>query len=96
MQTPRSVEKEREEVVSAPEHRSPAARGADHGEEAVILQPMESNEGAEIPCSPWRRPNPEQLGWTRAVNPWEAYPEAGSRQGPAVLWKEEPVLEQVS
>lgn len=58
-------------MVPAKERRSPAARGADCGEDALLLQPMEISEGAEIHLEPMEERDPAQSRWTRAMNPWE-------------------------
>ncbi|KAJ7405135.1 hypothetical protein WISP_141716 [Willisornis vidua] len=49
---PRSVKKEGQEVLQALELRLPYSCGADHGEAAVPLQPMEIHGGTEIHLQP--------------------------------------------
>ena len=49
VQTPRSVKKEGEEVLQAPEQRE------------IPLQPMEVHGGADIHLQPMEKPTPEQV-----------------------------------
>lgn len=65
------VSVEEREEVPAKERRSPATRGADYGEDALLLQPMEISEGAETHLQPMEERLPTHSRWTRAVNPWE-------------------------
>ena len=74
MHTPRSVKmEEREEVRRSRDSLQPAVR-----QQAVPLQPMEVNSGAEIPPQPVEDPTPEQV-----AGPGEGHDSVG-----------EPMLEQ--
>ena len=79
LQTPRSVKKEGEEVLQAPEQREiplqPVVKTMVR--QAVPLQPMEVHGGADIHLQP-----------VEAVTPWEARAGAGSWQD---LWPRGPV-----
>ena len=61
LQTPRSVQKEGQEVLQVPELRFPAAPGAAHGEAAVPLQPLEDCRDSEIPLQPLEKLMLEQV-----------------------------------
>ncbi|XP_062368074.1 ras-related protein Rab-31 [Cinclus cinclus] len=52
LQTPGSVEKERDKVLQALEQRLPWSPGTDSGGVAVLLQPMEIHGGAEVLLQP--------------------------------------------
>lgn len=68
---------------------SAAVRGADHGEAAVPLQPMEVNRGAEIHLDPVEETPPQQ------VHTMESPHGRGLLAGPMDLWREKPILEKI-
>lgn len=53
LQTARSVQREREEVIHTPEHRFPCSCGEDHDEGAVPLQSMEDTHARAGRCALW-------------------------------------------
>ena len=65
LQTPRSVKKEGEEVLQAPEHREIPLQpvGKTMVRQAVPLQPMEVHSGADIHLQPMEDPTLEQVCW---------------------------------
>lgn len=77
---------------------SPKARGAAHGEAAVLLQPTEDHMDAEINLQPVKETHTRAGGCPKeAVTLWGAVLEKfPSWQGPADPGREEPIPEQVS
>ena len=68
MQTPRSVKKEGEEVLQVPEQRFPLQPMVKTMvRQAVPLQPMEVNGGADIHLQPVEDPMPEQVDAQRML-----------------------------
>ena len=64
--------------------------------QAVPLQPMEVNSGADIPPAACGGPHTGAGGCLKeAVTPWEAHTGAGSWQDLQTPWREEPRLQQV-
>jgi len=93
----RSVEKEGEEVLQAPEQRLPYSLWRKTMvRQTVPLQPMEVHGGADIHLQPVKDPNPEQLdGPTKGCNPVERPHWSRLLAEPVDPWREDPTLEQV-
>ena len=84
LQTPRSVKKEGEEVLQAPEQRE------------IPLQPMEVHGGADIHLQPVEDPTPEQVdARTGGCDPMGSPCWSRLLAGPVDPWREEPTLKQV-
>ena len=84
LQTPRSVKKEGEEVLQAPEQREipPQPVVKTTVRQAVPLQPMEVHGGADIYPAAHEEPHVRAAGYTlkEAVTPWRACAGTGSWQ----------------
>ena len=96
-QTPRSVKKEEEEVLQAPEQREiplqPVVKTVVR--QAVPLQPMEVHGGADIHLQPVEDPMPEQVDEPKGgCEPVGSLRWSRLLAGPVDPWREEPMLEQ--
>jgi len=61
LQTPRSVQKEEEEVLQVPEEIPLQSNGEDHGAAGCPLQPVEVQAGADLHLQSGEDPTLEQV-----------------------------------
>ena len=67
LQTPRSVKKEREEVLQVPKQALQPLVGKTTVRQAVPLKPTEVHGGADLHLQPREEPTPEQVGSQRRL-----------------------------
>jgi len=97
LQTPRSVKKEGEEVLQAPDQNFPLELMMKTMVRQVVpLQPMEVHSGADLHLQPMEG-TPCQSRWMPegACDPVGNLRWSRFLPGPVALWREEPTLEQV-